>query len=90
MTPAIARSAGRRLASRTSSWWSERVRAGSSMAPARRASSPSAILRAADLEAAHDLLRPRLVAGDVVLVKASRGIALDRRRWTALRQDLEP
>lgn len=50
---------------------------------------PERILRAADLEAAHDLLRPRLVAGDVVLVKASRGIALDRL-VDALRQDLEP
>ena len=36
------------------------------------------ILEAHDREAALDLLRPRLRDGDVVLVKASRGIALDR------------
>jgi UDP-N-acetylmuramoyl-tripeptide--D-alanyl-D-alanine ligase len=39
---------------------------------------PGRILRVADGEAAHDVLRPRLVPGDVVLVKASRGIGLDR------------
>ncbi len=38
---------------------------------------PERILRADDRAAALDLLRPRLAAGDVVLVKASRGIALD-------------
>jgi UDP-N-acetylmuramoyl-tripeptide--D-alanyl-D-alanine ligase len=38
---------------------------------------PDRILEVRDVEAAHDALRPRLVAGDVVLVKASRGIALD-------------
>ncbi len=42
-----------------------------------------------DAEAAHDVLRPRLVPGDVVLVKASRGIALDRL-VAALRRELEP
>jgi UDP-N-acetylmuramoyl-tripeptide--D-alanyl-D-alanine ligase len=36
------------------------------------------VLRAADRSAALDLLRPRLRPGDVVLVKASRGIELDR------------
>lgn len=38
---------------------------------------PDRILEVADAEAAHDVLRPRLVPGDVVLVKASRGIALE-------------
>ena len=42
-----------------------------------------------DAEAAHDVLRPRLVPGDVVLVKASRGIELDRLVAT-LRRELEP
>ena len=35
------------------------------------------ILRAGDADAALDLLRPRLRVGDTVLVKGSRGIALD-------------
>jgi len=39
---------------------------------------PDRILIAEDGDEAHDLLRPRLVPGDVVLVKASRGIALDQ------------
>ena len=38
---------------------------------------PDAVLRASDADAALDVLRPRIRAGDVVLVKASRGIALD-------------
>jgi UDP-N-acetylmuramoyl-tripeptide--D-alanyl-D-alanine ligase len=38
----------------------------------------SRIHTAADAEAALDVLRPRLRDGDVVLVKASRGIGLDR------------
>jgi UDP-N-acetylmuramoyl-tripeptide--D-alanyl-D-alanine ligase len=42
-----------------------------------------------DAEAAHDVLRPRLVPGDVILVKASRGIELDRLVAT-LRRELEP
>lgn len=46
------------------------------------------ILRAADRDAAHDLLLPRLAAGDAVLVKASRGIALDLL-VESLRRDLE-
>ncbi len=50
---------------------------------------PERILRVADAEAAHDELRPRLIPGDVVLVKASRGIALDRL-VDALRRELEP
>lgn len=48
---------------------------------------PERILRVADGEAAHDVLRPRLVPGDVVLVKASRGIGLDRL-VDALRREL--
>ncbi len=36
------------------------------------------IRRVADADAALDALRPRLRDGDVVLVKASRGIGLDR------------
>ena len=48
---------------------------------------PARILRAADAEAAHDLLVPRLGPGDVVLVKASRGIELDRLVET-LREEL--
>ncbi|MEA2537603.1 MAG: UDP-N-acetylmuramoyl-tripeptide--D-alanyl-D-alanine ligase, partial [Chloroflexota bacterium] len=48
---------------------------------------PERILRASDGEAAHDLLRPRLVPGDAVLVKASRGIGLDRL-VEALRDEL--
>jgi len=39
---------------------------------------PGHIHTAADAEAALDVLRPRLRDGDVVLVKASRGIGLDR------------
>ena len=42
-----------------------------------------------DAETAHDVLRPRLIPGDVVLVKASRGIELDRL-VAALRRELEP
>ena len=38
---------------------------------------PSKVLHARDRETALDILRPRLREGDVVLVKASRGIALD-------------
>ena len=36
------------------------------------------VLRVHDAEAALDALRPRLGAGDTILVKASRGIGLDR------------
>ena len=50
---------------------------------------PDRILEVADAEAAHDVLRPRLVPGDVVLVKASRGIALDTL-VDALRTELAP
>jgi UDP-N-acetylmuramoyl-tripeptide--D-alanyl-D-alanine ligase len=39
---------------------------------------PGRIHHVPDAEAALDTLRPRLRDGDVVLVKASRGIALDR------------
>ena len=39
---------------------------------------PSRILEARDAEAALDLLRARLRDGDVVLVKASRGVELDQ------------
>jgi UDP-N-acetylmuramoyl-tripeptide--D-alanyl-D-alanine ligase len=39
---------------------------------------PTSVHVAADAEAALDTLRPRLRDGDVVLVKASRGIGLDR------------
>ena len=48
---------------------------------------PDRVYRVADRAAAHELLRPRLVAGDVVLVKASRGIGLDLL-VDALREDL--
>ena len=47
------------------------------------------ILRVADAESALDELRPRLIPGDVVLIKASRGIGLDRL-VEALRRELEP
>jgi UDP-N-acetylmuramoyl-tripeptide--D-alanyl-D-alanine ligase len=36
------------------------------------------VIEVADREAALEALRPRLAPGDVVLVKASRGIGLDR------------
>lgn len=38
---------------------------------------PERIVRVPDREAALDALRPRLVAGDAVLIKASRGVELD-------------
>jgi UDP-N-acetylmuramoyl-tripeptide--D-alanyl-D-alanine ligase len=44
---------------------------------------------AEDREAALELLRPRLRSGDVILVKASRGIALDRL-VDRLREELGP
>ncbi len=50
---------------------------------------PGRILHVEDAEAAHEVLRPRLGPGDVVLVKASRGIALDRL-VDALREELGP
>jgi len=40
--------------------------------------SPERVLRAGDPEEAHEVLAPRLAAGDIILVKASRGIALER------------
>lgn len=40
--------------------------------------SPSRVIEVADRQAALEALRPRLAAGDVILVKASRGIALER------------
>ena len=49
----------------------------------------SRLHEAEDREAALDVLRPRLRSGDVVLVKASRGIALDRL-VDRLREELEP
>jgi UDP-N-acetylmuramoyl-tripeptide--D-alanyl-D-alanine ligase len=39
---------------------------------------PGRVLEVPDRQAALEALRPRLAAGDVILVKASRGIALDR------------
>jgi UDP-N-acetylmuramoyl-tripeptide--D-alanyl-D-alanine ligase len=48
---------------------------------------PGRIHHVADVEAAFDVLRPRLREGDAVLVKASRGIGLDRL-VDALRVDL--
>jgi UDP-N-acetylmuramoyl-tripeptide--D-alanyl-D-alanine ligase len=36
------------------------------------------VIQVPDRQAALEALRPRLAPGDVVLVKASRGIALDR------------
>ena len=36
------------------------------------------VLRAKDVDGARDALVPRLRDGDVVLVKASRGVGLDR------------
>jgi UDP-N-acetylmuramoyl-tripeptide--D-alanyl-D-alanine ligase len=50
---------------------------------------PNKIAVVADVEGALDQLRPRLRDGDVVLVKASRGIGLDRL-VTALRSELGP
>ncbi len=50
---------------------------------------PERVLLAGDRETARELLGPRLVAGDVVLVKASRGIELDRL-VAGLREDLQP
>lgn len=52
--------------------------AGGIAAAAREAGlEPSRVIEVPDREAALDALRPRLAAGDVVLVKASRGAALD-------------
>jgi UDP-N-acetylmuramoyl-tripeptide--D-alanyl-D-alanine ligase len=48
---------------------------------------PTRVLRVADAERAHDAVLPRLRDGDVVLVKASRGIGLDRL-VDGLRHDL--
>jgi UDP-N-acetylmuramoyl-tripeptide--D-alanyl-D-alanine ligase len=42
-----------------------------------RGMDPARIVRVRDRDGAIDVLRPRLVPGDVVLLKASRGIALD-------------
>ena len=50
---------------------------------------PERVLLAGDRETAREVLGPRLVAGDVVLVKASRGIELDRL-VAGLREDLQP
>ena len=46
--------------------------------PAPPVSTPARIHHVDDVEAALDVLRPRLRDGDAVLVKASRGIGLDR------------
>jgi UDP-N-acetylmuramoyl-tripeptide--D-alanyl-D-alanine ligase len=48
---------------------------------------PSRVTRVADAERAQEAVLPRLRDGDVVLVKASRGIALDRL-VDGLRHDL--
>jgi UDP-N-acetylmuramoyl-tripeptide--D-alanyl-D-alanine ligase len=48
---------------------------------------PTRVLRVADAERARDAVLPRLRDGDVVLVKASRGIGLDRL-VDGLRRDL--
>jgi UDP-N-acetylmuramoyl-tripeptide--D-alanyl-D-alanine ligase len=48
---------------------------------------PTGVLRVADAERARDAVLPRLRDGDVVLVKASRGIGLDRL-VDGLRHDL--
>jgi UDP-N-acetylmuramoyl-tripeptide--D-alanyl-D-alanine ligase len=50
---------------------------------------PERVFEADDRDAALDWLRPRLRSGDVVLVKASRGIALDRL-VEQLRRELGP
>ena len=50
---------------------------------------PGRIHHAGDVDTALDLLRPRLREGDVVLVKASRGIGLDRL-VADLRRELGP
>ena len=47
------------------------------MAPGTPASRPARVLHVGDAAAALEALRPRLRDGDVVLVKASRGIGLD-------------
>jgi UDP-N-acetylmuramyl pentapeptide synthase len=39
---------------------------------------PARVIRVPDAEAALDVMPPRLREGDVVLLKASRGIGLDR------------
>jgi UDP-N-acetylmuramoyl-tripeptide--D-alanyl-D-alanine ligase len=51
--------------------------------------SPARVIEVADRQAALDALLPRLAANDVVLVKASRGIALDLL-VDDLRVELEP
>jgi UDP-N-acetylmuramoyl-tripeptide--D-alanyl-D-alanine ligase len=57
---------------------------------AREAGLPAdRLFEAADQEAVLELLRPRLRPGDVILVKASRGIALDRL-VDRLRDELGP
>jgi UDP-N-acetylmuramoyl-tripeptide--D-alanyl-D-alanine ligase len=50
---------------------------------------PRRLHEAPDQEAVLELLRPRLRPGDVMLVKASRGIALDRL-VERLREELGP
>jgi UDP-N-acetylmuramoyl-tripeptide--D-alanyl-D-alanine ligase len=50
---------------------------------------PGRVIEVADRQAALEALLPRLAPGDVVLVKASRGIALDRL-IDELRIELEP
>ena len=39
---------------------------------------PARVVEVLDGDAALEALRPRLAPGDIVLIKASRGLALDR------------
>ena len=73
----------------TCSWSSVRTRRGSPRERRDAGLASSRILSVDDATGALDVLRPRLRDGDVVLVKASRGIGLDEL-VAALRYDHDP